>query len=188
LHKLPTAKNFGREEEKENRMSAFLILFVMAAWGASLFGLGYLLTFPIKKKWIRALVGVAAVATFFTLPVRDELKGKEEFEALCAAGGVYQISPKTEGKKLDLMFNATPYKALTGYARPVSEKTVSYFDASTGEVVASAKAYSAGGGWLVQKKIIVLTSTDGPLIGRSQCFPPDSEEARRQQITSQVLN
>ena len=169
-------------------MTAILIFVVLCVWGVVLFSAGYFLTFWIKKKWIRALIGVTVVAALFTLPVRDEIKGQEEFEALCKAGGVYQISPKAEGKKFDLLFSATAYKNLAGYARPVKEATTSYVDAASGEVVATAKAYVAGGGWLVQKKIIALSSTDGPLIGRSQCFPPDSEEIRRQQITNKVIN
>jgi hypothetical protein len=169
-------------------MAGILIVVVLCIWGALLFGVSYFLTFWIGNKWIRAVIGVAVMASLFTLPVRDELKGREEFEALCKAGGVYQISPKAAGKKFDLVFSATEYKSLPGYARPVKEAITSYSDAASGEVVATAKVYVAGGGWLVQKKVIALTSTDGPLIGRSQCFPPDSEEWRRQQITNQVMS
>jgi hypothetical protein len=169
-------------------VSVVLIAIVSLLWGALLFLTGYVLTFWIKKRWIRALIGLAVLAALFTLPVRDEIKGQEEFEALCRAGGVYQISPKAEGKKFDLLFTATEYTNLAGYSRPVKEATTSYVDAVSGEVVATAKVYVAGGGWLVQKKIIVLSSTDGPLIGRSQCFPPDSEEIRRQKITNKVIN
>ena len=169
-------------------MTATLILVVLLLWGSFLLGAGYFLTFWIKKKWIRALIAFAVASVFFTLPVRDELKGQEEFEALCKAGNVYQIPPSAVGKKFDLMFSATDYKALSGYTRPVEEKTITYVDAASGEVVATAKAYSAGGGWLVQKKIVVLSSTDGPLLGRDQCTPPAEERVRLREVTNKLLN
>jgi len=169
-------------------MTLISIAIAMLIWATVLFGIGYFVSFWARRTWIRALVGAVMVPAFFTLPIRDELKGSDEFEALCKAGGVYQISPAASGRKFDLLFNATPYSHLTAYSRPVKEATLTYADAATGEVLASAKAYVAGGGWLVQRRLFALTSTDGPLIGRSQCFPPDSEEMRRQQITNKVLN
>jgi hypothetical protein len=169
-------------------MTLILIAVALLVWAIVLFGVGYLLSFWVKRRWIRTLVGAVVVSALFTLPVRDEIKGSEEFEALCKVGGVYQISPAASGKKFDLLYNSTPFKQLAGYTRPVEEKALTYADATNGEVLASAKAYAAGGGWLVQKKLFALTSTDGPLLGRSQCFPPDSEEVRRQQITNKVLN
>ena len=171
-------------------MSAFLILFGMAAWGALLFGVGYFLSFSVKKKWIRVLIGVTVAVALFTLPIRDELKGRAEFEALCATGGVYQISPIAEGKKLDLFYGAGSNKKLSGYARPVEEMTIAYTDVSSGEVVARANAYFARGGWLVQNKIIAVTSNSGPLIGRSQCFPGDVPEqaTRLHAITRKLVN
>jgi hypothetical protein len=169
-------------------MTLILLAVALLVWAIVLFVAGYLLSFWVKRPWIRTLVGVVAVSALFTLPFRDEIRGAEEFEALCKAGGVYQISPAASGKKFDLLYSSTPFKQLAGYTRPIKEATFTYADATSGEVIASAKAYVAGGGWLVQKKLFALTSTDGPLLGRSQCFPPDSEEVRRQQITNRVLN
>ncbi len=91
-------------------------------------------------------------------------------------------------KKFDLVVDATPYRELTGYSRPVKEMTITYSNSTTGEVVATARAYAAGGGWLVQKKVIALTSTSGPLLGRDECFPPATERARLRQITSKLVN
>lgn len=169
-------------------MAEILILVVLGIWGSLLFSAGYFLAARIKKRWIRAAIGVAVLGVFFTLPILDELKGQQEFEALCKSGGIYKILPNAEGKKFDLLYSSTDFKRLAGYARPVDEKTVTYSDAASGEVIATAKAYAAGGGWLVQKRIIALSSTSGPLFGREQCFPPDQEEARRQRITNRVLN
>jgi hypothetical protein len=142
----------------------------------------------VGKKWLRAAIGVIVMVTLFTFPVRDELKGMDEFEALCARGGVYDIPKSAEGKAFDLAFQATPYKSLSGYALPIREKTISFVDVASGEVVAAAKVYAVSGGWLVQKKILALTSTNGPLLGRSDCRPPDSEEVRLQKITNKMVN
>jgi hypothetical protein len=168
-------------------MGLFLILLLLV-WGAFLFYFGYYTSFFGGKKWLRAAIGVIVMVTLFTFPVRDELKGMDEFEALCARGGVYDIPKSAEGKAFDLAFQATPYKSLSGYALPIREKTISFVDVASGEVVAAAKVYAVSGGWLVQKKILALTSTNGPLLGRSDCRPPDSEEVRLQKITNKMVN
>jgi energy-coupling factor transporter transmembrane protein EcfT len=169
-------------------MIFFLLFFVLIIWGAFLFCLGYFATFFINKKWLRFIFGILAAALLFTFPIRDELKGSDEFEALCSSGGVYQIKKSAEGKKFDLIYQATPYKSIYGYSRPVKEKTISFIDAASGEVIAVAKGYSAGGGWLVRNKILASTSINGPLIGRNECRPPPDEEFRRQKITNKLVN
>ena len=172
-------------------MTAILIVAVLCIWGAALFAAGYFLTFWIKKKWIRVVIGVAVTAGLFTLPVRDEIKGQEEFEALCKAGGIYEISPNAAGKKLDLIYSSTEFRRLTGYTRPIEESTITYTDVATGETVASAKAYLAKGGWLVRHGWLKNSGGgDGALWGRPQCFPPASaqEQARLRDITYKVMN
>lgn len=177
-------------------MSALLILVGGGLWGATLFFSAYFLTFFIPKKWIRQVIGTVAVIGLFTLPVRDEIKGAEEFEALCKAGGVYQISPKAIGKKFDLKFSATKNKKLEGFTRPVEEITISYTDVASGEVVATAKAYIAKGGWLVQKGWIRNSGGgDGALNGRPQCFPDDglnqedvTQVRRLRAITNKIID
>lgn len=172
-------------------MSALLILLVLGIWGAALYFSAFFLTFFIKKKWLRHLIGAVAVVALFTLPVRDEIKGAEEFEALCKTGGVYQISPNAVGKKFDLKITYTENKTLPGYSRPVEESIKTYTDIATGEVIATSKAYIAKGGWLVQKGWIRNSGGgDGALNGRPQCFPPsDLAQANRlQAITNKIVN
>lgn len=169
-------------------MSALLILLVLGLWGATLYFSAYYLTFFIQKKWIRQLIGAVTVVALFTLPVRDEIKGSEEFEALCKSGGIYQISPKAIGKKFDLKFSATEYKPLPGYSRPVEEATISYTDVATGEVVATAKAYGAKGGWIVQRGWMRNSGGgDGALIGRPQCSPSEAEGIRLAAIANKFV-
>lgn len=170
-------------------MSALLLLLLGGLWAAALYFSAYLLTFFIPKKWIRQLIGAVAVVSLFTLPMRDEIKGAEEFEALCKTGGVYQISPNAVGKKFDLKSSDTGYKKLAGYARPVEEMTIVYIDIATGDVIATVKAYFAGGGWLVQHRFLMNSGGgDGAFIGRPQCFPSDEEAARLQAITNKTVN
>ena len=172
-------------------MSLLLILLAGGLWAATLFFLTYFLTFFIPKKWIRAAIGVIAMIGLFTLPLRDEIKGAEEFEALCKTGGVYQISPNAVGKKFDLRYSSSDYKKLSGHSRPVEEKTIAYTDIASGEVVATAKAYFAGGGWLVRRGWLMNSGGgDGAFLGRPQCFPPpDVEQERRlQAITNKLVN
>ena len=172
-------------------MTVLLILLAGSLWGAILFFTAYLLTFFISKRWIRAAIGFIAVFGLFTLPMRDEIKGAQEFEALCKAGGVYQISPNAVGKKFDLRYSSTEKKKLEGLTRPVEEMTISYADVATGEVVATGKAYIAKGGWLVQHRLLMNSGGgDGAFIGRPQCFPPaDAEQERRlQAVTNKIIN
>ncbi len=172
-------------------MAGLLVLAVLLFWGLILFSAGYYLTFWIRKKWIRMVVGLVVLLALFTLPIRDELKGKEEFEGLCKSGGVYQISPKAVGKKFDLMYRSTDFTRLAGYVRPIEESTISYTDVATGEVVATAKAYVAKGGWLVRHGLLKNSGGgDGAIWGRPQCFPPVSarEQARLRDITNKVVN
>lgn len=172
-------------------MSALLMLLVLGVWGAALYFAAYYLTFFIQKKRTRVLIGATTTAILFLAPVWDEIKGRAEFEALCKSGGVYQIAPGAVGKKFDLRYSSTDSKPLAGFSRPVTEKTVSFADVTTGEIVASAKAYSAGGGWLVRSGgQNPLTGGSGPLIGRGQCFPGDEpEQARRvHAITNKIVN
>ena len=177
-------------------MSALLLLLVGGLWGAALFFSAYLLTFFIPNKGLRAAIGVIAMIGLFTLPLRDEIKGAEEFEALCKTGGVYQISPNAVGKKFDLRYSSSANKKLEGLTRPVEEMTISYTDVATGEVVATGKAYIAKGGWLVRTVgRNPLTGGTGPLIGRDQCFPDDGlnqddvTQARRiHAITNKIIN
>jgi hypothetical protein len=158
-------------------MSALFILFVLAVWCAVLYNVGYYLFFFIQPKWLQRLVAIMAVFGLSTLAFWDELKGKEEFELLCKAGGVYQIAPNAFGKKFYLNYNSSNEMELTGYIRPVYVKNITYTDRSTGEVIATAKAYLAKGGWLSRRVGIPDTSGgSGPLLGRSQCFPDDSLE------------
>ena len=172
-------------------MILFPILFVLAVWVSLLFVFGYVLTFPLKKRWIRVTAGVAVAVVLFTLPMRDEIKGKEEFEALCRVGGVYQISPQADGKKFDLKSSYSEKMPLTGYARPVEEVIVTYTDIATDEVVATAKAYIAKGGWLVRRGWLMNSGGgDGAFLGRPQCFPGDSPEQahRLHAITNKIVN
>lgn len=160
-------------------MSALLLLLVGGLWGATLFFSAYFLTFFIPNKGIRLVIGLVAMIGLFTLPLRDEIKGAEEFEELCKTGGVYQISPNAVGKKFDLKFSATQYTALVGYSRPVEEATISYTDTATGEVIATAKAYVAKGGWLVRQGFLRNSGGgDGALLGRPQCLPSETEGNR----------
>lgn len=169
-------------------MSALLLLLLGGLWAAALYFSAYLLTFFIPKKWIRQMIGAVAVVSLFTLPLRDEIKGAEEFEALCKTGGVYQISPNAVGKKFDLQFSATTYTPLSGYSRPVEEATISYADITTGEVMATAKTYVAKGGWLVRQGWLKNSGGgDGAFLGRPQCLPSDEEAARLQAITNKAV-
>ncbi len=173
-------------------MSALLFLLIGGLWGAALYFSAYFLTFFIqKKRWIRQLIGAVAVIGLFTLPLRDEIKGAKEFEALCNTGGVYQISPNAFGKKFDLRYSSTKKNKLEGLNRPAEEMTIAYTDVATGDVVATGKAYIAKGGWLVQHRLLMNSGGgDGAFIGRPQCFPPaDAEqELRLQAITNRVIN
>ena len=172
-------------------MSLLLILLAGGLWAATLFCLAYYLTFSIPNKGIRAAIGVVAMIGLFTLPMRDEIKGAEEFEVLCKTGGVYQISPNAVGKKFDLRYSSTEKKKLEELTRPVEEITISYTDVATGEVVATSKAYIAKGGWLVQHRLLMNSGGgDGAFIGRPQCFPPsDVEQERRlQAVTNKIIN
>lgn len=170
-------------------MPLLIILFFIALWVAVLFFVGSFFTRSLNKnKSIRKLAIFIFICVFFTLPIIDEIKGAKEFEELCEAGGIYQISPGTEGKKFDFVYGSTPNQRLTGYARPVEEISITYTDAATGKVIATAKAYVAHGGWLVRTLGFSLSSTNGPLLGRNQCFPTASERARLGEITNKVLN
>lgn len=172
-------------------MSALLILLAGALWGVALFVSGYFLTFFIPNKWIRAGIGVIALIGLFTLPMRDEVKGAEEFEALCKTGGTYQISPNSFGKKFNLKYSSTESKRLAGFIRPVEERNISYTDVATGDVVATAKAYSAGGGWLVRALgVNPMSGGTGSLLGRPQCYPPSNveQELRLRAITNKIVN
>ena len=172
-------------------MIFLLILLAIVLWVVVLYGAGYFLTFFIKPKWIRHVIGLAVLVSLFTLPLRDEMEGEKEFEALCKAGGVYQIAPSAVGKKFDLQYSATKFKPLTGFIRPVEEKTISYTDVSNGEIVATAKAYLAKGGWLVQKGWLRNSGGgDGAFWGRPQCFPGDTEgqSLPLHSITNKVVN
>ena len=169
-------------------MTALLLLLAGALWGVTLFASTYFVTYFIPSKWVRAGLGVVATIGLFTLPLRDEIKGAEEFEALCKTGGVYQISPNAIGKKFDLKFNATEYKALGGYSRPVQEATISYTDVATGEVVATAKVYLAKGGWLVQRGWLMNSGGgDGAFLGRPQCSPSEAEGHRLNAIANKFV-
>jgi len=168
-------------------MSALLLLLVGVLWGTALYFSAYFLTFFIPKKWIRQLIGTVAVIGLFTLPVRDEIKGAEEFEALCKVGGVYQISPNAIGKTFDLKSSYSDRKKLSGYSRPIEEEIISYTDVATGEVVAIGKAFFAKGGWLVRTiGVNPIVGGMGPLNGRSDCYPREvlEQELRLQAITN----
>ena len=172
-------------------MSALLLLLAGALWGGALFVSGYFLTFFIPNKGIRAGIGAIALIGLFTLPMHDEVKGAEEFEALCKTGGAYQISPNAIGKKFDLKYSSTENKRLAGYIRPVDERTISYTDVTTGALVATAKAYSAGGGWLVRiLGVNPMSGGTGSLVGRAQCYPPSNveQEFRLRAITNKIVN
>jgi hypothetical protein len=177
-------------------MSALLIFLVFVCWVAVLYFFGYYLGFFIPKKWIRKMIGVITAVAFFTLPVWDEIKGAQEFEMLCRAGGVYQISPDAAGKKFDLKYSSTESKSLTGFARPVKEETITYTDVATNAVIVTGKAYSAGGGWLVRTLgRNPITGGTGSLIGRDQCSPnsgktqDDVVQFRRlRAVTNKVVN
>ncbi|MGB9151377.1 MAG: hypothetical protein WCB36_14155 [Burkholderiales bacterium] len=168
-------------------MLGLLFFFILGLWALVLFCLGYFLSFPIKHKGIRLVIGILVAVFCYQLPVRDELKGKEEFEALCKTGGVYQISPKAEGKKFDLISQGSPKKRLSGFSIPIEEMNITYTDAATGEVIATVNAYFAKGGWLVQHGFGLMSQTN-PLFVRSQCFPSDKEAARIQRITNKIVN
>lgn len=168
-------------------MSLLIILFFIALWAAFLFYIGSFLTRPLQKnKTIRKAAIFIFICVCFTLPILDEIKGAREFEELCAVGNVYQIAPWARGKKFDLKMDASPYKRLIGSARPVDERTITYTDKNTGEVIATSKAYAAYGGWLVQKMGFSLSTVSGPLIGRDQCIFSASQEARIREVTNTV--
>lgn len=168
-------------------MSALILLVIGAAWGLTLYFVTYIATFALSRKWLRHSLSVVVTIALFTLPVRDEIKGAEEFEALCRTGGVYQIAPDAVGKVFDLKSSDTGYKKLNGYARPVEQMTITYTDTKTGSIIASTNAYFARGGWLVQNGLLKNSAGgDGALIGRPQCFPSDLEAARLQAITNKT--
>lgn len=110
---------------------------------------------------------------------------------MCKTGGVYQIAPEAIGKKFDLKSSYSDRKALQGYTRPVDQETQSYTDNATGQIVATAYIYFAKGGWLVRNGWLpAMSGGQGPLFGRSQCFPGDVPEqaASRQAITRKIIN
>lgn len=171
-------------------MGGLLILGVLIAWFMTAKWLAGQATHRMAVGIPRYSARAVLTAVLFVAPVADEILGVYQFEALCATGGVYQIAPEAQGKKFDLLYGSTPNKKLTGYVRPVEEMTITYTDVTTDKVVASAKAYVAHGGWLVRTLGFSTSSTSGPLMSRSQCFPGDvPEQARRQQaITNKILN
>ena len=168
-------------------MWLLLIAIVLGLWTLVVFGLGHFLSFPIQNKTTRKKIGLWVAVLLFFLPILDELKGVQEFESLCKNNAVFEISPKAEGKKFDLKVSSSPLKPLTGYSRPVSESTIWYTDAASGDVMATGKQYATTGGWLVQHKVYLMSQT-GPLIGRGHCDPPDEEYRKLHTITQKILD
>ena len=169
-------------------MGGLLILGVLIAWFMTVKWLAGRATQRMTSGVPRLFAKALLTVVFFVAPVIDEIVGVYQFEALCKEGGAYQIAREAEGKKFDLIYSSTPNRTLTEYARPIEEKTITYTDAATGSVIATAKAYFTQGGWLVKTIGFSTSSSSGPLIGRSQCFSSDLQEARIQAITNKVLN
>jgi hypothetical protein len=172
-------------------MSALVILLILGIWTAVLYNAGYYLSGFVQRKWIRQLVGVAAVIGMTTLALWDEVRGVQEFEQLCKKGAIYQIAPDAVGKKFDLKSSYSDYKKIPGLTRPVEEKTITYTDVTTGEVKATGTAYFAKGGWMIRRGFLKDSSGgDGPLFGRPQCFPwGNTEQALRiEAITNKRIN
>lgn len=172
-------------------MSALIVIVVLGVWGALLYNFGYYASFAVQRKWVRQLIGAVTTACLFTLPINDEIAGAKEFEALCKLGGGYQIAPNAVGKKFDLKYSSTKFKPMQGFARPVEEKIISYTDVSSGEIGATAKAYQAKGGWLVQRGWLRNSGGgDGAFLGRDQCFPGaiPGEALRLKAITNKIID
>lgn len=172
-------------------MSALIILLILGVWSALLYNAGYYASFAIERKWFRQLVGVSVVITVTALMLWDEIKGTQEFERLCAAGGVYQIAPGAVGRKFDLKYTSTDSFAVQATVRPIDQKNIAYTDVSTGAVMATGKAFFAKGGWMIRNGWLTDPSGGrGPLFGRSQCFPGDEPGQAKplHAITNKVLN
>lgn len=169
-------------------MSALIVLIILGIWGALLYNFGYYASFAVKRKWVRQVIGAAITLGLFTLPINDEIAGAKEFEALCKLGGTYQIAPSAYGKKFDLQYSSTAFKPLSGFVRPVEEKSIFYADVSSGEIVATAKAYVAKGGWLVQRGWLKNSGGgDGAFLGRPQCFPSETEGNRLSAVVNKFV-
>lgn len=172
-------------------MSALIILLILGIWTVVLYNAGYYLSGFVQRKWIRQLVGVAAVICMTTLALWDEVRGVQEFEQLCKKGAIYQIAPDAAGKKFDLKYSSSDYIKIPGLTRPVEEKTITYTDVASGQVKATGTAYFAKGGWMIRRGFLKDSSGgDGPLFGRPQCFPGDEPGQSKplHAITNKILN
>ena len=170
-------------------MSALIILLVLCIWSAALYNAGYYASYAVQRKRVRQLIGGVAVIGITTLVLWDEVRGTQEFEQLCKTGGVYQIAPEAVGKKFDLKSSYSDYKKISGLTRPVEEKTIVYRDVATGAVIATGAAYFAKGGWMVRRGFLRSPSGgDGPLFGRSQCFPDQLQGDRLAAIANKFIH
>lgn len=169
-------------------MSVLIVLLILCIWGALLYNFGYYASFAVKRKWVRQVIGAAVTLGLFTLPLNDEIAGAKEFEALCNSGGAYQIAPSAFEKKFDLKSNYSENKKLSGYSQPVEEIAIVFSDIATGNEIATAKAYVAKGGWLVQRGWLKNSGGgDGAFLGRPQCFPSETEGNRLSAVVNKFV-
>jgi hypothetical protein len=172
-------------------MALLILLVIAASWGALLYGVTYSSLRRFGSRRARKTVAAVAAALLAPLPIVDEVVGAWQFSELCAIESRYEISPATLGRRFDLRYSSTEPTARPSGIRPIDQKTITFTDVATGEVLATGPAFFAHGGWLVRRLGFPSSGGGkGPLIGRQQCFPGDSasQAARMHSITNRIVN
>lgn len=125
-----------------------LIMFaVLGLWGFICFLVANFFLSKIENVLIRKFSTAALFTLIFLVPVADEIVGGFQFRALCKKNALLIFDEeKIKGKTVAYQRVRDNY--IYRYLIPVLERSWSYKDIGTGEIVISWKSYEAKGGWL----------------------------------------
>lgn len=149
-------------------MIGLVILAVIALWCLVSFLLACVIAAAFPKSRWRWFAVALVFAVLFTMPVLDELVGRRQFDALCAANSSIQVDPATARGRTVYDAHAEFVK-VEGTWLDVVSLPVRFVDARTGETVVGFREFRARGGWLAQT--VGFPEGRTPLTFEGTCSP-----------------
>jgi len=158
-------------------MTGLVVLLLGLLWLFACWKIARFVAVKVRQPVASSIVGVVAFGLLVPLPFVDEIVGRLQFQRLCEAEALIWVSPEAEkvlAAKSSIMFSER--KSLLF---PVSEQSVSYSDASTGQAFYRTKSFHTPGGVVMRAGLNMGSSTT--------CWPPNQNETNARLHLNELL-
>lgn len=147
-------------------MSGILLIGVVLVWTVIAITVALAITSKLKPVWVKPIVGSLLIVALISLPVADEIIGRNQLKALCEKNGPKELE-FARARNTTLIENLEPISVDSQLLQTEGFRTI-LKDITSNKEVLSFTDYRVKGGMLI--RALGISETNAPLIFNSGCW------------------